>query len=90
MVLVSARAILGMTKEQMFEKVNVNGSAIAYGHPIGATGARILMTLAYELQAARRRPGCLRHLLRRRPGRRDADPGVVNSRRGESRKEDTA
>jgi acetyl-CoA C-acetyltransferase len=49
-VLVSARTILGMTKEEMFAKVNVNGSAIAYGHPIGATGARILMTLAYELK----------------------------------------
>ncbi|MBC7075552.1 MAG: acetyl-CoA C-acyltransferase [Syntrophomonadaceae bacterium] len=49
-VLVSARSILGMSKEEMFEKVNVNGSAIAYGHPIGATGARILMTLAYELK----------------------------------------
>lgn len=48
--LVSARSVLGMTKEQMFEKVNVNGSAIAYGHPIGATGARIVMTLAYELK----------------------------------------
>ena len=48
--LVSARTILGMTKEQMYEKVNVNGGAIAYGHPIGATGARIVMTLAYELK----------------------------------------
>jgi acetyl-CoA C-acetyltransferase len=53
-VLVSARCILGMTKEDMFKRVNVNGSAIAYGHPIGATGARIVMTLAYEL---RRRGG---------------------------------
>ncbi|WP_061213187.1 thiolase family protein [Syntrophomonas wolfei] len=53
-VLVSARTILGMSKEEMFEKVNVNGSAIAFGHPIGATGARIVMTLAYEL---RRRGG---------------------------------
>ncbi|MEN6348445.1 MAG: thiolase family protein, partial [Syntrophomonas sp.] len=38
-VLVSARSILGMSKEEMFAKVNVNGSAIAFGHPIGATGA---------------------------------------------------
>jgi acetyl-CoA C-acetyltransferase len=53
-VLVSAQSILGMSKEEMFKKVNVNGSAIAYGHPIGATGARIVMTLAYEL---RRRGG---------------------------------
>ncbi len=53
-VLVSASSILGMSKKEMFKKVNVNGSAIAYGHPIGATGARIVMTLAYEL---RRRGG---------------------------------
>jgi acetyl-CoA C-acetyltransferase len=31
-------------------KVNVNGGAVAFGHPIGASGARILMTLIYELQ----------------------------------------
>lgn len=49
-VLVSAGRCLGMSKEEMVEKVNVNGSAIAYGHPIGATGARIVMTLAYELK----------------------------------------
>jgi acetyl-CoA C-acetyltransferase len=32
------------------ERVNVNGGAIAIGHPIGASGARILTTLLYELQ----------------------------------------
>ncbi|UVO52320.1 acetyl-CoA C-acetyltransferase [Sphingomonas sp. SUN019] len=31
-------------------KVNVNGGAIAIGHPIGASGARVLTTLIYELQ----------------------------------------
>jgi acetyl-CoA C-acetyltransferase len=31
-------------------KVNVNGGAIAIGHPIGASGARILVTLLYEMQ----------------------------------------
>lgn len=36
------------------DKVNINGGAIAFGHPIGASGARILMTLVYEL---RRRGG---------------------------------
>lgn len=36
------------------EKVNVNGGAVALGHPIGASGARIVLTLAYEL---RRRGG---------------------------------
>ncbi len=38
------------------EKVNVNGGAVALGHPIGASGARILLTLIYEL---RRRGGGL-------------------------------
>ncbi|MGR6836250.1 acetyl-CoA C-acetyltransferase [Syntrophomonas erecta] len=32
------------------EKVNVNGGAIAIGHPIGASGGRILITLLYEMQ----------------------------------------
>jgi acetyl-CoA C-acetyltransferase len=32
------------------QKVNVNGGAVALGHPIGASGARILVTLLYELQ----------------------------------------
>ena len=36
------------------ERTNVNGGAIALGHPVGASGARILVTLLYEL---RRRGG---------------------------------
>lgn len=32
------------------EKLNVNGGAVALGHPLGASGARILMTLIYELK----------------------------------------
>ncbi|WP_082232634.1 acetyl-CoA C-acetyltransferase [Halobacillus massiliensis] len=32
------------------EKVNVNGGAVALGHPIGASGARVVLTLAYELK----------------------------------------
>jgi acetyl-CoA C-acetyltransferase len=31
-------------------KVNVNGGAIALGHPIGASGARILVTLIHEMK----------------------------------------
>ena len=43
---------LAVAKELKFDmnKVNVNGGAIALGHPIGASGARILVTLLYELQ----------------------------------------
>jgi acetyl-CoA C-acetyltransferase len=32
-------------------KVNVNGGAIALGHPIGASGARVLVTLLHEMAA---------------------------------------
>jgi acetyl-CoA C-acetyltransferase len=39
------------------EKLNVNGGAIALGHPIGATGARILVTLVYEMQRRKARRG---------------------------------
>jgi acetyl-CoA C-acetyltransferase len=49
----SARS-LGLSEEETDEKVNVNGGAIALGHPIGASGARLVLTLAYEL---RRRGG---------------------------------
>jgi acetyl-CoA C-acetyltransferase len=38
-------------------KVNVSGGAIALGHPIGASGARILTTLLYALRARKRRYG---------------------------------
>jgi acetyl-CoA C-acetyltransferase len=39
-------------------KVNVNGGAIALGHPIGASGARILVTLIHEMQKQKKDKGC--------------------------------
>ena len=39
------------------EKVNVNGGAIALGHPIGASGARILVTLIHEMQKRKSKKG---------------------------------
>jgi len=39
------------------EKVNVNGGAIALGHPIGASGARILISLIYEMQKRNSKTG---------------------------------
>ena len=57
MPLVSAKILSKGDSEKMksiLEKTNVNGGAIAIGHPVGASGARILMTLIYEL---RRRGG---------------------------------
>ena len=57
MPLVSAKILTNGDPEKMksvLEKTNVNGGAIAIGHPVGASGGRILMTLIYEL---RRRGG---------------------------------
>ncbi len=39
------------------EKINVNGGAIALGHPIGASGARVLTTLIYALRARQKKYG---------------------------------
>jgi len=40
-----------------FARVNVNGGAVALGHPIGASGARVLTTLLYAMQARDKRTG---------------------------------
>jgi len=40
------------------KKVNVNGGAIALGHPIGASGARILVTLIHEMNKQKKDKGC--------------------------------
>lgn len=53
MPLVSSKILAGGDEAKLSklrEKINVNGGAIAIGHPVGASGARILMTLAYELR----------------------------------------
>ncbi|MFH1350349.1 MAG: thiolase family protein [Pseudomonadota bacterium] len=50
--LVSLKILAGMDQDKwkvLQEKTNVNGGAIAIGHPVGASGARITMTLMYEL-----------------------------------------
>ena len=45
-VAINSSRILGVSEEI----VNVNGGAVSLGHPIGASGARILMTVCYELK----------------------------------------
>ena len=53
MPLVSSKILAGEDQaklESLREKINVNGGAIAIGHPVGASGARLVMTLIYELQ----------------------------------------
>ena len=41
-----------------YEKVNVNGGAISLGHPIGASGARIVVTLLHEMSRRNLKKGC--------------------------------
>ncbi len=55
-----AAQYLGCERELSLDrdKVNVNGGAIALGHPLGATGARLLLTLMRELRAADKTLGC--------------------------------
>ncbi|MGE5544565.1 MAG: acetyl-CoA C-acetyltransferase [Bacillota bacterium] len=50
---------VAVAKELKFDinKVNVNGGAIALGHPIGASGTRILVTLLYEMQRRNAKKG---------------------------------
>jgi acetyl-CoA acetyltransferase family protein len=54
-----AAQYLAVEKELALDrgKVNVNGGAIALGHPLGATGARILLTLTLELRRRRANRG---------------------------------
>jgi len=40
----------GQTMEALEDRLNVNGSGISLGHPVGATGVRIMTTLMYEMQ----------------------------------------
>jgi len=40
----------GKTLDELDDRLNVNGSGISLGHPVGATGVRILTTLMYEMQ----------------------------------------
>jgi acetyl-CoA acetyltransferase family protein len=54
-----AAQYLGCEKELELdrEKVNVNGGAIALGHPLGATGTRLVLTLMHELRRTKKRYG---------------------------------
>ena len=62
------------------DKVNVHGGACALGHPIGASGARIIVTLIGALQQARRQARRGEPVHRRRRGDRDGDRALLGSR----------
>ena len=62
----SACATLGLDHE----RTNVNGGAIALGHPLGCSGARILTTLLHEMERRGGQAGAGNDVHRRRPGHR--------------------
>jgi acetyl-CoA C-acetyltransferase len=47
----------GLSEKDIEEKVNVNGSGISLGHPVGATGTMRLTTLLHEMQRSNARYG---------------------------------
>ena len=49
--------LMGIAKEDMDKKLNVNGSGISLGHPIAATGAMRLVTLLHEMKRTGARYG---------------------------------
>ena len=54
------------------EKLNVNGGAVALGHPIGASGARVLVTLLHEMKRQGSHYGLSCFMYRRRSGYSDS------------------
>ena len=67
------------------EKLNIYGGAVALGHPIGCSGARILVTLLTRLEADRRPSRRRQPLHRRRRGRRPRGGNTRRDRSGELR-----
>jgi len=49
---------LGLTEKE-YDRINVNGSCVALGHPLGATGARIVTTLTHEMRRRSARYGLI-------------------------------
>jgi acetyl-CoA C-acetyltransferase len=49
-VVLSWAKVYGVTDNELESKVNVNGGAIALGHPVGATGSRLITTALHELE----------------------------------------
>ena len=77
----ASMADLGITDDI----VNVNGGAIALGHPVGMSGTRVALTMLLELEPPRWRPRCRRPVRRWRPGRRHPPQGLTRTRQPTTR-----
>ena len=49
-VVLSWAKVHGVSRDELMTKVNVNGGAIALGHPVGSTGSRLITTALHELE----------------------------------------
>ena len=62
------------------DRVNVNGGAIALGHPVGSTGSRLITTALHELERTDKELALVIDVLRRLPRHRQHPPAVVGAR----------
>ena len=67
-------------------RVNVNGGAVALGHPLGCTGAKLTTQILPEMARRRARYGMVHDVRRRRHGRRGHFRAVVKAPRGQGRR----
>ena len=84
MPLVSTKILADGDKDRWFEllqRTNVNGGAIAMGHPVGASGLRISMTMMYRASSSGRRSRCGGDLRWSDPGRGRHHP-FIRMRKG--------
>jgi len=49
--------LYSLTKEEILARTNLNGGAIALGHPVGASGNRIMVTLLYQMMKSNAKLG---------------------------------
>ena len=49
-LVLSWASVYGVSDDDLMNKVNVNGGAIAIGHPVGSTGSRLITTALHELE----------------------------------------
>ena len=64
--------------EPDMDRVNVNGGAIALGHPLGSTGARLITTLLHELERSDKEVGLVTMCCGGGLGHRHADPAGLS------------
>ena len=74
-----APVVLAWAREHKpdMDRVNVNGGAMALGHPLGSTGARLMTTLLHELERADKEVGLVTMCCGGGLGHRNADPACL-------------